>query len=199
MSKALESQYRLLLDQEKKFAKRVVYMIRAKTSSPWWHLFIPFKFLLEYFSLRKNVKEFTEKHLLVKRLALSAAYRTVQSGDRDKNRQQMLGELRDFWLHKQRLDSRELYELLGELADILWEHYLRLLEIPGKDYNSIVRRAYGGRGEYRLFLDRVEDVEKRIDRAAHDALNMESLDPHTRSRQEAMREVREQDVNDIFP
>ena len=198
MTKTLDRQRRLLLEQEKRFAKRVVYVMRARNPPPWWHLLIPFRFLLEYFSFRKNVRRFTEKYLLLKRMALSAACRAVEHGDRNKSRREMQSELRDFWMHDQRIDSRELYERLGEMADLLLEHYCRLLETGEKEYTSMIRKAYRVPSEYREHLEGMERVEGKIDQAAHAAFGLEAHDPYILNRQEAMREARRQDMAEIF-
>ncbi|MFW6106471.1 MAG: NF038143 family protein, partial [Desulfovermiculus sp.] len=76
MSKILDKVYKLLLERERRFAKNVAYLIRAQTQRPWWHIFIPFKFLLEYRDLKKDIRNFSAKHVHLKQIALSTAYRT---------------------------------------------------------------------------------------------------------------------------
>ena len=186
------------MEQEKSFAKQVVYIMRAQAPPSWWHLFIPFKFLLEYFSFKKNVRVFTEKHLLLKRMALSAAFRAAESGNRDQRREEMQAELRDFCIHHQDPYFQKLYDRLAELADLLLAHYQRLLETDGKDYHAMVRSAYGFRAQYRQFLNLVEAAEAGIDQAVVDALWLESPDPNIRSRQAAMREARHRALDEIF-
>lgn len=198
MLKVADKLYRLLIDQEKTFAKRVVYIMRAETPPPWWHLLIPFRFLLEYFAFRKNVRQFTEKYLLLKRMALSAALNAVQHGDWDRSRQEMHSELRDFWMHSQKIQSRELYEHLVELADLSMDHYRKLLETGEMDYTSMIRRAYGRPSEYRDHLEQLGQTEAKIDQAAHNAFGLDTPDPHITARRKAMQEARMQHLREIF-
>jgi len=198
MSKLLQDQYSLLLQTEKEFATRVVYLMRAYTPQPWWHLFIPFKFLMEYFSLRKERREFIEKHLLFKRMALDAAFRAVESGEPEKNRQEMHNQLREFWLRNQQFESRQLNDRLEKMIDLLFDHYLRLIRTGERDYSLMVRQAYRVKADYQNFLDEMARVEAEIDRAVAEALGLKWPDFYMQNKQKAIREVRSREVRETF-
>ena len=211
MNNILNKQYKLLLERERRFAKNVIYLIRAQTGQPWWHIFIPFKFLLEYRDLKKDIRNFSAKHGHLKQIALSAAYRTAATNDRDKNQQAMQVELRDFCLHTQKIASQEAYELLKQWLDLLFQHYYRLFLIPERDYSTLIRQAYTSSGEYRSFLDQLNTLEQRIDQAAQHAMGIsiepperippgnEGSDPYIRHKQKAIQDLRARELNDIFP
>lgn len=211
MSQILDKQYKILLEREKRFAKNVVYLIRAQTERPWWHIFIPFKFLLEYRDLKKDIRNFSATHGHLKQIALSAAYRTAAANDRDKNRQAMQAELRDFCVHTQKMASQEAYELLKQWMDALFEHYGRLFLLPERDYATLIRQAYTSSGEYRSFLDQLNTLEQRIDQAILSAVQErieppegrptegQGTDPYIRHKQKAIQDLRARELNDIFP
>ncbi len=198
MSKFIDDQYKIIREEEKKFAKRVVYIIRALKPQPWWNLFIPFMFVLEYFARKKDIARFTEKHMLFKEMALSAACWTAASGDPEKSRQEMLSQLRDHWMHDQQFESRDLYELLEEMLDLLLEHYLQLLQTMEKDYTLMIRKAYPVRAHYQDFLDRMTRVEMKIDRSVVEASGLTWPDPYIQSKQKAIHEVRKRDLSEIY-
>lgn len=198
MPNLLDKQYKLLLEEERRFAKRIAFHIRAQTPHPWWHIFIPFKFLLEYFSLKKDVRNFSAKHVYLKQIALSAAYRSAETRDPDQSSQEMQAELRDFWLHVQKLDSQELYKLLGQWMDMLFRHYDRLLQTHEENYLAIIRKAYNSSGQYQNFLDQLTQIEKRIDQAVQAATGTSSTDPYIHYKQKAIQDLRSRELRDIF-
>jgi len=214
MSKIRNTQYKLLLERERRFAKNVIYLIRAQTQRPWWHIFIPFKFLFEYRDLKKDIRNFSAKHVHLKQIALSAAYRTAVTNGRDKNQQAMQAELRDFCLHTQKIASQEVYELLKQWMDLLFQHYCRLFLSPARDYSTLIRQAYTSSGEYRSFLDQLNTLEQRIDHALQNTMGIsietpspkvqmpsegEGSDPYMRHKQKAIQDLRAREFNDIFP
>ncbi len=198
MSKFIDDQYKIIREEEKKFSKRVVYIIRALKPQPWWQLFIPFMFLLEYFDRKKDIASFTEKHMLFKEMALSAACWTAASGDPEKSRQEMHSQLREYWMHNQQFESRDLYELLGQMLDLLLEHYLQLLQTMEKDHTLMIRKAYPVRAHYQGFLDKLARLEMKIDQSFVEAMGFSWPDPHIQSKQKAIHEVRKRDLSEIY-
>ena len=198
MSKLLQDQYSLLLQVETEFAGRVVYLMRANAPRPWWHHLIPFNFLTEYFSLRKERRNFTEKHLYFKRRALDAAIFSIKSGDPEKSRQQMHSELRESMRQNQQPESRRLSELLGKMMDMLLEHYLRLIKTGELDYTQMLRRSYGDRVHYQNFLDEMSQLEREIDKEVVKVMGLSQLDAYMQNKQKAIREVRGREVRETF-
>ncbi|MFO7802332.1 MAG: NF038143 family protein [Desulfovermiculus sp.] len=198
MSNILDKQFKLLLEREKRFAKNVVYLIRAETQRPWWHIFIPFKFLFEYRGLKKDIRNFSAKHVHLKHIALSAAYRATATNDRDKNQQAMQAELRDFYVHTQKIASQEAYELLRQWMELLFVHYFRLLQVPERDYQKLIRQVYASSGEYRSFLDQLSSLEQGMDQAVQKALEDGQGDPSIRNKQQAVQDLRARELNDMY-
>ncbi|WP_031385568.1 NF038143 family protein [Desulfonatronum thiodismutans] len=197
-SKLLKAQLKAILTEEREFASRVVYYRRADTQSPWWYNFIPFKFLVEYFGRKKETTQFSQKHLRFKETALRAAEEAVRSGNAERARQEMKGELREFWMREQKLESREVYENLSAMMDLLLDHYLGLLQTREREYLLMLRRAYQNRAAYQEFLARMEQVEHAVDQGVVDALGKTWPDPYIQSKQKAIRDVRKRELEDAF-
>ena len=199
MSKLLDTQYKLLYEKERRFAKNVVYLIRARKKRPWWHICIPFKFLIEYRALKKDMRNFSARHVDLKQIALSAAYRSAVKTDRDTRQEEMHAQLRDVCLHNQKITSKEAYELLRQWIDLLFQHYYRLFQVPESDYHKLIRQAYTSSGEYRRFLDQLNSLEQRISHAVHGPPGAGATDSSIRLEQKAVQDLRAREHNDIFP
>ncbi len=194
----LSDKYNILLEKEQRFAKRVVYLMRAYTQRPWWHMFIPFRFLFEYFALKKDIRNFTSKHVHLKQIALSAAFRGVESQDPAKSSREMQAELRDFWLHVEKLESQELYEQLSDWMELLFKHYYRLFQASADNYITLIRQAYTSKNAYQGFLDQMAEIEKKIDQALLEALGVSQPDQYIQDKQKAMQQEREIELGEIF-
>lgn len=197
MSELLDKQYNLLLQQERLLAKRVVYLIRAQAQKPWWHIFIPFKFLLEYKRLKKDIRNFSARHVYLKQIALAAAYRSTLTRDQEKPRQEMQAELRDFCLHSQEITSRNAYELLGQWMDLLFQHYWQLFQIQENNYQDLIRKAYTYK-EYQSFLKQLSQLENSMNQAEQSDPEPGKLDPCIRQKQQAIQDLRSRELDDIF-
>ena len=150
--------------QEKDFVRRVVYLLRAYTPGPWWHVLIPFRFVLEYLTRKREIKLFSKTHLYLKHLALSAAYQDLASADPAESDARLEARLRDYWLHMQDTKSQEIYEQLSAWTELLRKHYFRMLQTGETDYRLMLQKAYSSESAYKEFLDRLADREGRIDR-----------------------------------
>lgn len=197
-SKLLKAQLKAILAEEREFASRVVYYRRADTQPPWWHNFIPFKFLVEYFGRKKETSQFSDKHLHFKEMALRASEEAVRSGNTERPRQAMKGELREFWMREQKLESRAVYENLSAMMDLLMDHYLRLLQTREREYLLMVRGTYRDRPAYQEFLTRMEQVEHDIDQGVVEALGKTWPEPYIQSKQKAIHDVRKRELDDAF-
>jgi hypothetical protein len=197
-NKLLDKQYNLLLQEEKRFAKRVTYLIRAQTPRPWWHIFVPFKFLFEYLTLKRDMRSFLANQVYLKQIALSAAYRSTKSDAQHKSQQEMQAELRDFCLHTQKIEPQKVYESLAQWMDLLFKHYCRLFETRERDYQALLRRAYNSAPAYQSFLEQLNSLERQIDQELQDSSSAGSLADYTRQRQKAIQEMRAREARDIF-
>ncbi len=199
MVEHLDKRYREILEQERLFIKRAVYHIHAYTPKPWWHVLIPFKVLLEYYSRKKDVRALEESHLYLKQIALAMAYNDVDSGNPGASDPEMLARLHDYRVHIQKLNSADLYQGLEHWLKLLKAHYYRLLQVQEKRYHTLVRTAYTTKQHYQAFLDELAEVEARIDRALLE-LPKDGQHPETylNNRKQAFAQLRERELRETF-
>ncbi|MDF1592942.1 MAG: NF038143 family protein [Desulfobacterales bacterium] len=196
MDKSLDKKYSLVLEREKQFVKRVVYIMRAHTQPPWWHMLIPFRFLFEHMARKRDVRAFSATHLYLKQIALSAARWDVEPGDPAASGRQMQARLRDYWLHMQTVKSGEIYEYLSEWMELLRSHYHRLLKASGKNYQTLLQNAYPS-SEYRDFLSRLTDLERKIDRSLLLVQGKtDTISAFIQNKQNAFAKVRERELRE---
>jgi len=82
--------------------------------------------------------------------------------------------------------------------DLLIDHYLRLLEIEGEDYPSLVINAYKNRQNYMTFLEQLKSAEKEVSRAAQETLGDRTDLAALSKIENATERIRAVGVNKIF-
>ncbi|WP_157493071.1 NF038143 family protein [Desulfonatronovibrio magnus] len=197
-SKILKAQYKALISEEERFAARVVYLMRATRDHPWWHLLIPFKFLFEYLARKKETRKFTEQHMRFKMIALDGAYMCAETGEENQSRQKMQSQFRDFWLHELKMESGRVYELLSDLLEKMFDHYLLLFNTGEKNHAAMAIKAYSQLDDYRQFLQELDRLENEINEQLHQDLTDGDVGQETHKRQKAVRKVRERYLREIF-
>jgi len=162
-----ENNYKLILSGERRFARRVIYQLRAQNPPPAWHNLIPFKFLFEYIRMRRAVQEFEENAMVVRKCALDAARDLVNGKSPAVVRETMQATIRK-WLEKNGFYSDQVMEKQMALAEAFGSHFESLLEAEGRDYEELVRQVYRIPPKYQEFLDTIAEMEKETDRLVCD-------------------------------
>lgn len=199
MSKDLDKRYKEILEQEKIFLKRVVYYIHAYTPRPWWHVLIPFKFLLEYFSRKKDQRSFEDFYLHLKQIALAMAYQEIQTNSPESKDSELLAQLRDFCTHSSQIRCRGVHQLLEQWLGLLKKHYTRLLQVQEKYYHLLIGKAYGSAGNYQAFLRELSEIEKEMDQVWVDFQNNKARAlTCAGNRQMAFAEIRKRELREAF-
>lgn len=199
MVEHLDKRYREILEQERLFIKRAVYYLHAYTPKPWWQVFIPFKFLLEYYSRKKDVRSLEQSHLYLKQMALDMAYKDVSSGNPGGSDPEMLARLHDYRVHIQKINSTDLCQGLEQWLKFLKDHYYRLLQVPGKRYHALVRETYTTKQNYQAFLDELAHVETRMDRALLDLhKDGKQTETYLTNKKKVFAQLREREVRETF-
>lgn len=157
-----KNNYSLIRANEKRFAKRVIYQLRAQDPPPAWHNLIPFQFLFEYIRIRRAAGEFEENAMVVRRTALESALSMAKNQSPDLVRKNMQNTIRE-WLSRNNLFSQPLLEKQMALAEAYEAHFKTLLAAEGKTYEDLVRRGYRVPPKYREFLDKTARMEAAID------------------------------------
>ena len=84
---------------------------------------------------------------------------------------------------------------------LLVEHYIDLLKADGSRADACIRKSYGSRTHYLLFLNRLKKAEARLNEALMPGLTADNSDvPETIRRMESCCEkIRCKDAARIFP
>jgi hypothetical protein len=154
----MKEKYALILEQEEKFASTLAAQVLNKPELSLWMILIPIFFVFYFNDLSKyksGLKIFAENYLIDKKRALNESDETVNTG-REPN-VHALSELPNM-----NSATREKHE---HLMTVLVEHYTIMLNSEGEDFSSLIRSAYGSLTDYLLFLNRLNQAEKEINRA----------------------------------
>ena len=197
-----ENNYKLILSGERRFARRVIYQLRAQNPPPTWHNLIPFKFLFEYIRMRRAVQEFEENAMVVRKCALDAAKDLVNGKSPAVVRETMQATIRK-WLEKTGFYSDQVMEKQMALAEAFGSHFESLLEAEGRDYEDLVRQVYRIPPKYQEFLDTIAEIEKEIDRlvcemSGSDESGFQECMARMKSKQTAFAGARKIEIDRIY-
>lgn len=199
MIEPLDKRYQAILEQERLFIKRAVYYIHAYTPRPWWQIFIPLKFLLEYHARKKDVQSFEKSHLYLKEIALAMAYQEVSSENPGSSDPELLARLRDYQVHIQKSNSADLQQGLGQWLKHLKNHYGKLLQVQEKKYHLLLRKAYNTKQNYQSFLVELAVTENRVDRTLLELhQDGKQTEAYLDRKQRAFELLREREVRETF-
>ncbi len=197
--KILDKTFLLVQEQEKRFLKQAVFLFRAYAPKPWWHMLIPFKFVLEYLARKKAYRSFSKTYLHLKQIALDAAYQDLISDSQAESEARLEARLREYWLQKQPNMSQELYTQLHTWLDLLRGHYLRMLQSRGRHYHDLLAEAYPSKQAYSNFVKQLTLVEEEMDPAVFRTGQADcSATPDLDNQRKAFAQVRERELREAF-
>jgi hypothetical protein len=148
----------LILEHEKRFIRALALKVLDKPLLQIWMIFIPIIFVYYFFEWQKYKKcntSFNEQYICNFKYALDKAAVLVQDGtepDLDT-------------LAKMQEIPAGAQKKLTELYSVLVEHYEVLLRASGSDYQSLVRSAYKKHANYLLFVNQLNNAEKKFNAA----------------------------------
>ncbi|KPJ97995.1 MAG: hypothetical protein AMK71_12150 [Nitrospira bacterium SG8_35_4] len=148
----------LILEQEETFAMALASKVINKPLLSLWMILIPIFFVFYFNNLKKyrdGCKQFAENYIIDKKRALNEAVEVVNTGREPDIR--ALAELSN-------MNSKAREKQANTLA-VLVEHYTILLNSDGEDFASLIRAAYGTLTNYLLFLNRLNQAEKEVNKA----------------------------------
>jgi hypothetical protein len=157
--------------------------------------------LMFNFARSKSTKElFIQNFLFTKELALKAAL------DMSKNncsktaamppileKTKSLLETVSSEVYSEGIRQKQLNEI-----DVLIDHYYKLLNACGDDYDSLVRDAYQHRDQYAEFLDQLRQAEKDVTTASEKTLGEKANAEFVARMQAAVDRIRAVSVERIF-
>ena len=147
-----------ILEQEEEFAIALASQIINKPQLSLWMILIPIFFIFYFTNLSKyknGCRQFAENYLIDKKRALNEAVEAVNGGREPDIR--ALAELSNM--------NSEARDKQANILAILTEHYRVLLNSEGEDFASLIRSAYGTLTDYMLFLNRLNQSEKEVNKS----------------------------------
>lgn len=183
--RTLETKHKTILLQERSWAHSVARAMIKPGPISVWEVLIPVLLIFGY-AKSKSEREITIKNLLfTKELALDAALKIIRNC---MNREEVMSLIRDetrklIKTVRDDIYSEEIRQKQLKEIHLLIDHYYRLLQAEGKDYDSLVMNAYQGRESFMDFLSQLRETEKGVNLAALKTLGHRG-DPELVSRME---------------
>lgn len=193
------TQYEIVLSHEESFATSVATGVRARKPLTIWHLIIPFMFVYELITMKKDIGTFAESFLFIRKLALDSAYDINKGEDRKKIISQVEGKV-EGRLRAQGLFSPRLHQGQMSIINLLIDHYSKLFKAQGKDYASLVKNAYKTRSDYETFLKYLTLAEREVDTAVTLTLGGgDYIRRQMMAKEEVIERLRKKEIERVFP
>ena len=147
----------IILEQEEQFAIALASQVINKPQLSLWMILIPIFFVFYFNDLnkyKKGCRQFADNYLIDKKRALNEAVEVVNTGREPDIR--TLAELPDM--------NSTAREKQADILAVLLEHYTIILNSDGEDFASLIRAAYGSLTNYLLFLNRLNQAEKEVNK-----------------------------------
>lgn len=168
----LDTKYENILKEERLLAKDISSaIIKLKTLSAW-DLAIPLVFIINYIKHKRTKEIFALNFVFTKKLALEAARDMVVKKHTKEGAMERIkaktGEILssdEKGIYSQKIRNKQMREI-----DILIDHYVKLLQVPAKDYRTMVRNAYRTWEQYNVFLTQLKQAERDVNRAAQQTI-----------------------------
>jgi Fe2+ transport system protein B len=192
--------FKIIFERERSSAQRLAAsLIRPKTLTVW-EIMIPVIFILNYAKLKQSREIFIQNQMFTKKMALDAALdmkkkettkETVMAQIQAKTKE-MVSSVPG-GIYSDDIRRQQLKEI-----DLLVDHYIRLLNVEGQDYPSLITHAYKTAADYSSFLEALKSAEKDVMSAARRTLG-DQTDVATATKIESLTEsMRAAEVNNIF-
>jgi len=196
----LDTKYESILSRERSLAKAVASAVIESKPLTVWEMMIPLVFIHNFLRYKRTREVFTLNFLFTKKLALEAAFDTVKKG---QSRQQAMARIKEKTrnilaadkkgIYSQKIRQRQMKEI-----ELLIEHYRKLLQAEGKDYNSMMKNAYRTWEEYSAFLEQIRRAEKEVNRAAQQTVRVATASDLVSKMEKATERIRRSEAGKIF-
>ena len=154
----IESKQQLIIAYETAQARRLADGVIQKPLLTVWYILIPVIFVFYFYRLNRYAasrREFVAHIMRSRRSAVEAAAEAVASG-----RPPAIDAVME-----RTSTPREARGAFKTYMRVLIEHYMDLFKARGSDFDALLRSAYRTRSNYLLFLNRLNQVEKELDKA----------------------------------
>jgi len=196
----LKKKYDIILSHETTIARSVALATIKPRPFSVWEVLIPIIFIFGYMRSKETREVFAQNVLFTKKMALQAAFDMFKKADtREAGMERIRSKTKDMidsipdGIYSDEIRQEQLKEM-GLLVD----HYCRLLESTGDDYDSLVFNAYQKPEQLVNFYERLQKAEEGVGRAAQNTLGG-NADSRTLERMNAaLRNCRRKVTEKIF-
>ncbi len=166
-----------------------------------WDFLIPVVFILHFMRNKQSRETFIQNYLFTKRHALDAGYKMLKKGfSREDVKAQFKEKTRALLTahETRRIYSDTIRQQQIKEVDLLIEHYGRLLNAEGDDYDNLARDAYGNLQNYLIFHERLKSIEKKVSDAARQTLGLKANVETLLKIEKVTEEIRQSQIAKIF-
>jgi hypothetical protein len=197
----LDTKCNNIYQEERSVAKAVAADVIGMQNVGVWDFAMPPVFFMNLFKHRRKKEAFILNLLFTKKLALDAAKEMVAN---DLTREAALSSAETATNSVLAADNKGVYsdkvrqKQLREI-DLLIGHYHILMMAEGKDYESMLRGAYGDRQVYLEFLRQLNRAEKEVNHAALQMVGKnDSAREFVTNMEKSVEEIRRMDADKYF-
>jgi len=156
--------YNIIIDAEQQFAREVALrVIYLRPPSAWYYL-IPGMFIFDFLRRGSIIRKYTETFMFPRKLALNAARSLSEDQSRSTVDSHLESEIRN-WLIAHRLESPDLVLAQKETVGLLIDHYAKLLQAEGENYDDLIQNAYSTRENFEAHMQQIAAAENKVDQA----------------------------------
>ena len=168
----LKKKYNIILSRETTIARSVALAVIKPRPFSVWEVLIPIIFIFGYMKSKENREVFAQNVLFTKTVALQAAFDMLKKDlSRDAAMKQVRSKTKEMissipeGIYSNEIRREQLKEI-----DLLVDHYCRLLNSTGDDYDAMVFNAYQTPDRLADFYERLQKAEEGVGRAARNTL-----------------------------
>ena len=173
MPARLKKKYDFIYNYERRIGNAVALRVIESKPIGVWEFLIPIVFILHFMRNKQSREAFIQNYLFTKRHALDASIKMIKKGFRREEAKTGFEEKTRALLtahETQKIYSDAIRQQQIKEVDLLIEHYGRLLNAEGDDYDDLARNAYGSRQNYLVFHEQLKSIEKKVSDAARQTL-----------------------------
>ena len=172
MMSDLKKKYSMILSRETTIARSVALAVLKPKPFSVWEVLIPIIFIFGYMKSKENREVFAQNVLFTKATALQAAFDMLKKDlSRDAAMERVKSKTKDMISSiPEGIYSNEIRQEQLKEIDLLIDHYCRLLNSRGDDYDSMVFNAYQTPARLADFHERLQKAEEAVGRAARNTL-----------------------------
>ena len=188
------------MSHETAIARSVALAVIQPKPLSVWEVVIPILFIFGYMKSKETREVFAQNVLFTKKMAMKAALDMLKKGQtresvmdriRSKTRE-MISEIPG-GIYSAEIRREQLKEI-----DLLVDHYCRLLNSEGEDYDSLVFNAYRTPQRLTDYFEQLQKAEESVGRAAHNTLGSNADTPTLDRMNAALRNIRLKFTEKIF-